>query len=67
MNCNRLANGSEIEAKRRKQAEGHGHSISRARRSTSRGGMRFAVPPYACCVKHELVVAEAAASLVQHR
>ena len=27
----------------------HGHSISRARRSTSRGGMRCAVLPYAGC------------------
>jgi hypothetical protein len=49
MNRNRLANGSEIE--RRKQAEGHGHPIGRARRPTSRGGMRSAVPPYACCAR----------------
>jgi hypothetical protein len=41
-----LANGNEIEA--RKRAERHGHSISRARRSTNRGGMRCAGPPYAC-------------------
>ena len=37
-----------VKSKRREQAERHGHSVSRARRSTSRGGMRCAVPPYAC-------------------
>jgi hypothetical protein len=46
MSRNRLANA--VKSRRRKQAEGHGHSISRARRPTSPGGMRYAVPPYAC-------------------
>ncbi len=46
MNRNRPANGSE--AKRRKQAGGRGGRRSGSGRPTGRGGMRCAVPPYAC-------------------
>jgi hypothetical protein len=45
MNRNRLANGSEIEAAER--AEDTVAPLA-ARRSSGRGGMRCAVPPYAC-------------------
>jgi hypothetical protein len=48
MNRNRLVTGSE--SKRRKQAECMTASRSKERAPVrGRGGMRCAVPPYACC------------------
>ena len=49
MNRNRPANGSE--SKRRRQGEHKTSSPSGGAPASGRGGMRCAVPPYACCSK----------------